>query len=196
MEDNVKENKNITFEETKPKEMLENKLKKLNRKKITLQVLLIIFSLAVLIISLITLASTVKASNLAFGRYRFYIMKSQSQSGIAEFGDLVIAKKMDQGAINVGDNIVYRDGEFYYCEKIVETRKSNVVNKIIIAEKDGVKYRFNETDIEGKIVKNIHDLGDVLSFLKTPVGFIFFILIVICIFLLLRVAFIRNFSNN
>ena len=68
--------------------------------KIVLQTFIIIFSLIILSLSLITLASTVKASdNLAFGRFRFYIMRSQSQPEIAEVGDLVIAHKMDPGQI-------------------------------------------------------------------------------------------------
>ena len=53
------------------------------RKRI-LQIIIVIFSLTVLLITLITLASTVRASNLAIGRYRFYIMRTDSQPEIAQ----------------------------------------------------------------------------------------------------------------
>ena len=159
----------------------------LNLKKRSLQVFIIVFSLTVLILSLITLASSVKASNLAFGRHRFYIMKSDSQSEIAERGDLVIAEYAEPGVIKSGDKIVYKDKEFYYCDKVVETKKLNIVNKVIIAEKDGVSYQFNESDVQGKVVGNIHKLGSIITFIRTPLGIVFFMLFIVCLFTLLRI---------
>ena len=156
-------------------------------KKRALQVFIIVFSLTILIISLITLASSVKASNLAFGRTQFYIMKDDSQSGIAEKGDLVITKRLEPGEIKAGDKIVYKDNEFYYCENVVDVRKTNIVNKLIIAEKDGVSYQFNEGDVQGKVVKNFNKVGAIITFIRTPIGMVFFMLFIICLFALLRI---------
>ena len=168
----------------------------LNIKKRTLQAFIVVFSLTVLILSLITLASSVKASNLAFGRYHFYIMKSTSQPEIAESGDLVITERLDKGRIKAGDKIVYKDNEFYYCDEVVETRKTNIVNKLIIAEKDGVKYQFDEYFVQGKVVKNFHKIGSIITFIRTPLGIVFFMLFIICLFALLRILITYKRDEN
>lgn len=169
----------------------------LNMKKKVLQITIIVFSLLLLIISLITIASTVRASsNLAFGNYRFYIMKAISQPDIAKKGDLVIAKKTEPGKIQAGDKIVYKDNEFYYCDNVKETKKVNVVNKLIIAEKDGVSYQFDEKDIQGKIVSTIGLLGAIITFLVTPLGIVFFVLFIVCVFALLNVLVSKRKQDN
>lgn len=66
--------------------------------------------------------------------------------------------------------------------------------KIIIAENDGIKYQFEESEIEGKVVYSIHKVGNIITFLRTPIGIIFFILFIICLFILLRMVFV--FRNN
>lgn len=158
------------------------------RKKLFLQIILVISSLTILVLSLITLASTVRASNnLAFGKYRFYIMREDSHPDIAKVGDLVIAEKMDLGSINKGDKIVYRGNEYYFSSYVAEVTKSNIVNKIVIAEKDGISYRFNETEISGKVVKNIHNLGNIISFMRTPFGIFIFVLFIATLFMFLKI---------
>lgn len=181
--------------EKKIKQM-KNENNSLKTKTMVLRTSIVIISLTILILSLITLASTVKASdNLAFGRYRFYIMRDQSQPEIAETGDLVIAHKMDPGEIKAGDKIVYKGNEFYYCSKVIETKKSNIVNKIIIAEKNGISYQFDETEISGKVVKDIHNLGNIISFLRTPLGIVFFTLFTACVFALLKILITFRTGN-
>lgn len=164
--------------------------KKYINKKVVTAVIAVILFVLILVISLITMASTIKASNLAFGRYRFYIMKSESQPEIAVKGDLVIAKKLKSGEIQPGDKIVYGDGKFYYCDNIEQTRRINTITKMITAQREGIKYQFSEDEVEGKIICTIHELGDIISFLRTPVGMVFFIIFVVCVFLLMRIIFI------
>jgi len=166
------------------------------RKKIVTQVTAVILFLFILITSLITLYSSIKASNLAFLKYRFYIMETDTQQEIANKGDLVIAKKLKNGEIQAGDYIVYGDNEFYYCDEIVETKKINTVTKIITAERNGIKYQFSEDEVSGKIVKKINKLGEIIKFLRTPVAIVIFILFVICIFALLRISISKRIGNN
>ena len=104
--------------------------KKYFNKKVITSIFAVILFVSILVISLITLASTVKASNLAFCKYRFYIMKSESQPEIALKGDLVIAQRLKLGEAKPGDKIVYGDGEFYYCDNIEQTKKINTITKI------------------------------------------------------------------
>lgn len=161
----------------------------INSKTVTMVIAVILFVI-ILVLSLITISSTVKASNLAFGRYRFYIMRADSQPQVAERGDLVIAKKLRSGEIKEGDNIVFGGGKIYYCDSVVETRRVNTVTKMVIAEYDGVKYQFAENEVEGKVIYKVRNLGDIISFLRTPIGMVFFIIFVICIFVLLRIIFL------
>ena len=180
--------------------MEENKKQKKSRdirtKKRFLQVFIVIFSLTILILSLITLASTVKANDLAFGRYRFFIMRTESRPEAAEKGDLVIAKKLDVGELKTGDYIVYGGNKTYYCDKVAEIKKVNIVNKVITAESNGVSYQFNEADISGKVIKNYHKIGNIITFLRTPVGIVFFILFIICLFALLRILITYKKDSN
>ena len=123
-------------------------------------------------------------------------MKSESQPEIALKGDLVIAKKLKLGEIQPGDKIVYGDGKFYYCDNIEQTKKINTITKMITAQRDGIKYQFSEDEVEGKIICTIHELGDIISFLRTPIGMLFFIVFIICVFLLMRIIFIGKKKEN
>lgn len=170
--------------------------KKYFNKKVITSIFAVILFVSILVISLITLASTVKASNLAFCKYRFYIMKSESQPEIALKGDLVIAKRLKLGEAKPGDKIVYGDGEFYYCDNIEQTKKINTITKMITAQRDGIKYQFSEDEVSGKVVYTIHELGDIISFLRTPVGTIIFVIFVVCIFFLFRIIFVGKKNNE
>lgn len=166
---------------------------KCNYKKIILQIFILLFSLLLLISTLITMTSTIKSSNnLAFGKYRFYIMNKGYKTDIAEEGDLIIVKKTKSDEIQVGDNIVYKDNKFYYCENIVQTKKLNTITKIVTAENNGIRYQFDANEIEGKIIFKIHTIGNIITFLRTPIGIILFILFIICLFTLLRVTLIHD----
>lgn len=176
-----------------------NKQKTMLKKHIVkrfLQVFIVIFSLTILILSLITLASTIRAKDLAFLRYRFYIMRTDSKPEVAEKGDLVIAKKLDVGELKAGDYMVYGGNKIYYCDKIAEVKKVNVTNKVVTAENNGVSYQFNENDISGKFIKKFSKVGNVITFLRTPLGIVFFILFIICLFALLRVLITSNKSED
>jgi len=165
----------------------QKKKRNIRIRKRFLQVFIVIFSLTILIITLITIASTVKADDLAFGRYRFYIMRTESKPEAALKGDLVIAEKLDAGQLKVGDYIVYGGNKTYYCDEVAEIKKVNIVNKIITAENGGVSYKFNENEISGKVIARIYKLGNIITFLRTPVGIVFFIIFTICLFALLRI---------
>lgn len=169
-----------------------NERKKGKNKKLITQIIATLLFVVISILSIITVTSSVKASNLAFFKYRYYIMKAESHPQVANAGDFVIAKKMKFGDVHEGDNIVYKDGKFYYCDEIIDVKNNNSAIKVIIAEKDGIKYRFSEDDIEGKIVKVIPHLGSVIDFLRTPLGIVMFVLFIMCLFILLRILLLRN----
>lgn len=190
---NVKQMKNEKYNNSNYTE----ESKKLNNIKTTIKVTLILtLSVLILVIVLITTFSTILASNLAFLKYKFYVMESTSQQYIANEGDLVIAKKAQPGEVVKGDRIVFKGNNFYYCDDVVETRKINTVYKMIIAECEGVKYQFEESEIEGKVVKIIPGLGSIVLFLRTPLGILFFSVFIICVFLLLRILLVETLKHK
>ena len=167
---------------------MEKQKNKINKKiALTISVILI---LIVSIIAIITAVSSIKVSNLAFLEYRIFIMDSDAHLNIAKRGDLIIAKKITYGNVQAGDAVVYKDSKVYYCNDVVNTVKLNTVTKLITAEENGVKYQFSENDVSGKVVKVIPELGKIISFLRTPIGIIFFIVFYIIFFLALRLLWI------
>ena len=74
--------------------------------------------------------------------------------------------------------------------------KINTITKMITAQRDGIKYKFSEDEEEGKIICTIHELGDIISLLRTPIGMLFFIVFIICVFLLMRIIFIDKKKEN
>ncbi len=165
--------------------------KNIIKKNIT-QIIEVVLFVFILVISLITLASTVKYSNLSFLRYRFYIMRSDANPEIAKNGDFVISKRVKIGEIKEGDYIVYGDGEYYYCDEVVEMKNNGNVIKTVIAEKNGIQYQFSETQINSKVVKVIPEKGNIISFLRSVLGMVLYAAVVICVFILLRFLLINK----
>lgn len=171
-------------------------MKKTKDESIITKIIAVIIFMTIIIISAITVASTAKAHNLAFISHRFYVMKSDSQPEIAKVGDLVITKRIRNNEIQNNNHIVYKDGEFYYCDEVIDTKKSGSIVKMIIAEKNGIKYQFSEDDIEGKVVKVVPKLGSVVDFFKTPIGIVVYIISVIVVFTTLRFLVINKRSEK
>lgn len=173
------------------------KQKKHNYKKITWQVCLLLMTLLIITGTLITIISTIKSSgNLSFGKYKFYIMDTESKDSIAKKGDLIIVKKAKSDELKIGDDVVYSNDGFYYCDKIIQTRKLDTITKLIMVEDNGIKYQFDEDEIEGKIISNIHNIGSIIIFLRTVFGIIIFILLITCIFILLRMLLVYGKKCN
>lgn len=173
-----------------------NKIKKKNNKKIITRTIAIILFFVILITTLFTITCSVKASNLAFGRYRFYIMKSKTQPEIAQEGSLVIAKKLKYGEIAIGDKVVYKDNQFYFCDEVTETKKADIITKMIFAEKDGVRYQFSEDEVSGRIVKTINKLGYFIDFMTSVKGIAIFVSFIICFYIILRVFLLYKKNND
>lgn len=174
------------------------KQEKHNYKKITLQVCILLITFIMIIGTLITVISTIKSSgNLSFGEYKFYIMKTEAKGNIAKKGDLIIVKRITKSdELKTGDDVVYANNGFYYCDRIIQTKKVNTITKLIIAEDNGIKYQFDEDEIEGKVISNIHNIGNIITFLKTVFGIIIFILFIICLFILLRMLLVHGKKCN
>ena len=138
--------------------------------------------LMVIIVTSITLVSTVKhKDNLSFMQYKFYIMKEDFQEDIAPKGSLVVAKQFNRGEVNAGDNIIYYAGKDYFASKVLRTEQKNTMHNTVIIQDGNLKYGMEESEIEGKIVKVIPSIGNIVYFLRTTQGKILFWLIFMCL---------------
>ena len=175
----------------------EQKKKNTKIEKVILRIIVVLSFLIILIISLITLASTVMhKENLSFGTYKFYIMKTDSQEDIAKQGDLVIVKQYKPKEVAVGDSIVYYTGKDYHANKVLSTETKQDILNIVSIKENGIIYKTEESKLEGKVIKTIHNLGTIIYFLRTVLGTILFFLIVIALFITLRMVFIRKKEGN
>lgn len=164
--------------------------------KIVLRMFIVLFSLCLVTITVITITSTIKSSgNLAFGKYEFFVTREDNKTNATEKGDLIIVNKDATNEIKVGDSIVYEDNKIYYCDDVIQTRNVNNELKVIIKENDIIKYQFDEREIEGKVTFKVHRIGNIIIFLRTPIGIILFILFIICLFYLLR-RLLVNYKNK
>ena len=157
-------------------------------KKTILRVFIAIYVVILLLLSIITVVSTIRFKDLAFGNKSYYIMRTDSKPDVAQRGDLVIVKKVDAKDMKIGDDIVYGGNKTYYCDDVAKVEQVNIVNNIIIAENNGISYKFEENEIQGIVVKVIPKVGNIIKFFRTPFGIILFLILDIGLFVLLRVA--------
>lgn len=153
--------------------------------KIILRIIIVIYSLLLLMVSLFIFASTIKSSNnLAIGNYKFYLIKKDNNKSIIPKGDLVIAKNED---FNKGDKIVYKEDQQYYCDNV-----ENMVNNWVFVEKNGIMYQFSSNAIEGKIIGKSDIWGNIIMFLRAPIGIIIFLIFIILLFVILRILITKD----
>ena len=158
--------------------------------KYVYRAVIIVLTIVILSVTLITVVSTIKSSgNLAFFKNKFYIMKDEYAGSIASKGDLLIAKEIDVSELNPGDKIICLSGNSYVCCEITEIEKLDSKNKIMIDGRDGKNHQFDIEQMQGKVVANIHALGNLIVFFKSIVGVIVFSIIVVFLFSFLRKLF-------
>ena len=98
---------------------------------------------------------------------------SESMKGTLNINDVIIAKKIDVKSLNVGDIIVFKkDGA------VITHRITNIVkryDKLEFETKGDAnntpdKGTVKEENIEGKYICTIKYIGNILKFIKTPIG--------------------------
>ena len=98
---------------------------------------------------------------------------SESMKGTLNINDVIIAKKVDVKSLNVGDIIVFKkDGA------VITHRITNIVkryDKLEFETKGDAnntpdKGTVKEENIEGKYICTIKYIGNILKFIKTPIG--------------------------
>ena len=124
-----------------------------------------------------------------FGIMTYSITYSSMEPEINK-GDLVIAKKVKEDELKVGDIIGFRQGQktiFHRITKIIDGDSKEYKTKGNNNTEDSGTIRYDL--IDGKFIKKIPFLGNLKLLLKKPI-FIFIILCFMCI------IFCYNFKTN
>lgn len=108
------------------------------------------------------------------------IVVSGSMSPAVEIGDMLIIREDDE--YNTGDIITFKSGSNYVTHRIIGFDDDG--GAITKGDFNNVRdaYPVNTRDIEGKYVLRIPRFGNLLLFLKTPLGM--FILVITAILLI------------
>lgn len=115
---------------------------------------------------------------------------SESMKGTLNINDVIIAKKVDVKSLNVGDIIVFKkDGA------VITHRITNIVkryDKLEFETKGDAnntpdKGTVKEENIEGKYICTIKYIGNILKFIKTPIGLTLVVTIPIIIMLFILI---------
>lgn len=125
--------------------------------------------------------------------YKPLIILTDSMKQTFKYGDLIIAKDVSVSELEDGDIIVYKLDDVVIANRIVEI-KDDAPNIQFITKSDNNRSLEQEVidadDVEGKYVKKIPGLGNILLLLNKPF-FVVFITIVILVILLFNCNFMQ-----
>lgn len=192
----LKQTQVASFDELETYKRVRKVRKKRAATRAVLWVLVILF-MPIFIFATVVITSPNVAHNF-FG-YTFYVVTSESMTGVFDKGDLIVVKKVkSESELTVGTDISFlrqsdsetvthriistitnENGEIEYITKGVHNQN---------ADAGSVKY----SDILGKRVAAIPALGKVITFFRTPQGIITFL----SVFVLIIVAFIISFKHS
>ena len=131
--------------------------------------------------------SIMNGNKVGFFSYRFYIMSTDSTESDTNVGDLIIAKNVKAKDIKVNDSIIFKKNDSMVIKKVIGTDE-NDGNTNIYIENDSVIFNENiqNAQIYGKVVHIVKGLGNVARFIQSPLGSINILLIVLCIFIIIK----------
>lgn len=119
--------------------------------------------------------------------YRFYIMSSNNPETNTSLGDLVIAKSVRIEDIKENDSVIYKNGNELIVRSIKSiTNENGNINFYIDGSNDKTDEKIADAQIIGKVVSKIGGIGNVALFLKTPMGAINLLVILICVIILIK----------
>ncbi len=152
-----------------------NKDKQMLRTLINILQKAIIAILAILLtLNLLMIASKVITKDelpKVFG-YSQAVVLSGSMSPMLEVGDLVIYKTSSE--YEIGDVIIFEAGEYFVTHRIISQTENGYITQgdaNNVSDDWVVEY----SQIHGKVVGVLPNYGNVIAFLKTPLGFIILI---------------------
>ena len=157
---------------------------------------IVIYSILIIImaynISLIMQSILKRDKTPSFLGIKTYVIISGSMEPNINIGDLVVAKKI-KGELQVGDIISYRKGHSVITHRISQKTEDENGEKIYKTKGDNNNTEDSEEirkeDIEGKVIKVIPKIGNIMIILKNKV-------VATIVVIILSIYIYKNYKKN
>ena len=117
----------------------------------------------------------------SFMGYKPFIVLSNSMLPTIEVGDIVLDMTVDPSKLAVGDVISFREGtSTVITHRIVNITESGGTRQFTTRGDNNNTDDSNpvqQTDVEGKMLSNVHHVGDAALFMQTKSGMLIFIVL-------------------
>lgn len=128
-----------------------------------------------------------KNSKVGFFNTKFYIMSSDCEEAGVCSGDLVLAKTIAAEDIKENDCIIFTRNDELIIKKIKSIDKTNENTNFYIQSDDVIaNEKLENAQIIGKVKKSIKGIGNVALFIQSPLGTINIVVVILCIFIIIK----------
>lgn len=135
----------------------------------------------------IIIGSAMTGRKVGLFSLKFYIMSSDSADSNISSGDLVVGKNIKTEDIKAGDDIIYKRNNGMIVKKITSVKNNNGNVSLYIENDDVVSGESRQNmQIEGKVLFKISGFGNFALFIQSPMGALNILIIIICVFFLVR----------
>ncbi|HHE64731.1 MAG TPA: signal peptidase I, partial [Bacteroidetes bacterium] len=148
-----------------------------------------------LIIILLLIPLSYFGYQVYLGELQFKTVLSGSMSPAMNAGDIVLISKINPEEIKNGDIITFREGKTFTTHRVVEIVNNSFRTKGDANEDPDMKVIKTE-QVVGKVIFVIPFLGYLGHFVRTPLGFLMFILIPGILIIYSEIRKIRNEIKN
>ena len=172
--------------------MEKNDIKNDNRIERIKTICIIVLSMILVVNLIIGIISITNGGKFGFYSLRFFIMSSDSDDINA--GDLVVANRVKASNLKENDTIIYKRNNSTIIKNIEKVNSTNNdINIYVMKTKinSGISNeesyeRIENNDIMGKVLFKVRGVGNMAVFIKSPLGTLNFLLILLCIFIVVR----------
>lgn len=172
--------------------MEKNDIKNDNRIERIKTICIIVLSMILVVNLIIGIISITNGGKFGFYSLRFFIMSSDSDDINA--GDLVVANRVKASNLKENDTVIYKRNNSTIIKNIEKVNNTNnEINIYVMKTKNnsGISNeesyeRIENNDIMGKVLFKVRGVGNMAVFIKSPLGTLNFLLILLCIFIVVR----------
>ena len=172
--------------------MEKNDIKNDNRIERIKTICIIVLSMILVVNLIIGIISITNGGKFGFYSLRFFIMSSDSDDINA--GDLVVANRVKASNLKENDTVIYKRNNSTIIKNIEKVNNTNnEINIYVMKTKinSGISNeesyeKIENNDIMGKVLFKVRGVGNMAVFIKSPLGTLNFLLILLCIFIVVR----------
>lgn len=137
--------------------------------------------------TVICVNSIMNKNKIGLFSIRFYIMSSDSPEAGISSGDLVFGKNIKIEDIKENDKIIYNRNNKMVVKKVKQIENNNGQINFYIEDDETISNeKLENAQIIGKVVSKIKGIGNVALFIQSPLGTMNVLIIIICIFIIIK----------